>query len=161
MAGGGPVFGLRAHKPTPNARFPSAESSLPLAAPFTLTKTRCFSCLFLLIFRCTVFGRMAGCVAYSSLEPRADSRPLRGRLINSDSLLRVLLLDNKFFYKSRSSSSPLGLISFFHLSDASPNQSFQRCVPEKNRIWPDQSKQVVRAKPKVQFYWIESTPQRS
>ena len=71
---------------------------------------------------------MAGCVAYSSLEPSADSRPVRGRLINSDSLLRVLLLDNKFFYKSRSSSSPLGLISFFHVSDASPNQSFQRCV---------------------------------
>ena len=61
-------------------------------------------------FFCSSVARSLGVwpverVAYSSLEPSADSRPLRGRLINSDSLLRVLLLDSKFFYKSRSSSA--------------------------------------------------------
>ena len=103
------------------------------------------------------YGRLsAWLIAHSNPVP--TPRPLRGRLINSDSLLRVLLLDSKFFYKSRSSSSPLGLISFFHVSDASPNQSFQRFVPEKTRIWPDQSKQVVRASRKSNLAQSSQNP---
>ena len=50
------------------------------------------------------YGRLsAWLIAHSNPVP--TPRPLRGRLINSDSLLRVLLLDSKFFYKSRSSSA--------------------------------------------------------
>ena len=51
-----------------------------------------------------VYGRLsAWLIAHSNPVP--TPRPLRGRLINSDSLLRVLLLDSKFFYKNRSSSA--------------------------------------------------------